>query len=331
MLCLRLPLLLLLVFLLRSLLETAGAESSFHLPAPQNVIIVSNNFQSTLKWSPVKGINNSEVSYRVEYCSISFCPLQENSINTTKPEYYFTNDIRAHVKVIFRVRTEQGELKSDWVETPPFRATDKTILGPPREIDTAVEGNSILVSYKPPFDNNSTFFVFRYVIYYWKKLTNKDQPSEDKVQVVETSNTRHKLANLMEKTEYCIQIESVLPKQDLHGNLSYIYCKKTSLTEATKILTITLVALSFVVLFIFFFLMITLKHSNIIKSLCHPPLKIPLHYQEDLQNPRMGVDEEFKNSGGEEHWDSVSVISNVEQNPTVTNNTDCNNQEVDLL
>lgn len=45
----------------------------------------------------------------------------------------------------------------------------------------------------------------------------------------------------------------------------------------------------------------------------------------------MTVVEEFKNCAGEDHWDSVSVISSVEQNPFVTNSTDGNNQEVHLI
>nr|XP_056714194.1 interferon gamma receptor 2 [Euleptes europaea] len=325
----------LLLFLSRGLLETAAAESSFLLPAPQNVSIVSYNFQSTLKWSPVVGINNSAVSYRVDYQPTSFdFWIEVNSKNITKSEYDFTNDIKEHVKVTFRVRTEQGELKSDWVKTSPFRAGDQTILGPPREIDATVKANSILVSYKAPFDNNSTFFAFLYSISYWEKLTNKDPPPLDKMAVVNTRNTKYKLANLMEMTEYCFHILAMLPEKGLQERrLSDTYCRKTSITETTKILWITLPIISVVVLLviIFFCLTIMQKHQNIIKSLWRPPLTIPSHYEEDLQNPHMNVVQEFKNCAGEDHWDSVSVISSVEQNSTMTNSTDCNNQEVHLL
>ncbi|KAL8190572.1 UNVERIFIED_CONTAM: hypothetical protein K2H54_055768 [Gekko kuhli] len=331
MLCLPSPLL---FFLVKPLLETAVAESSFHLPAPQNVTIISYNFQNTLKWSPVIGINSSAVSYRVEHRTNSDSNWAEdiNATNITKPEYYFTNVIDEFAEVIFRVRTEQGELKSDWVETSPFRARAQTILGPPREIDATVEANSIFVSYKVPFDNNSTFFVFQYLISYWEKSLDKNLPSSDKV-VVSTRDMQYTLANLMEMTEYCFHIQAVLPEKDLHGHLSDTYCKKTSFTETTSILSIILsVVFAVVVLIIVFLcLMVIQKHQNVIKSLWRPPLTIPLHYEEDLQNPQMTVVEEFKNCAGEDNWDSVSVISSVEQNPTVTNSTDGNNQDIHLL
>ncbi|XP_015280426.1 PREDICTED: interferon gamma receptor 2 [Gekko japonicus] len=331
MLCLGPPLL---FFLVKPLLEAAVAESSFHLPAPQNVTIISYNFQNTLKWSPVMGINSSAVSYRVEHCKKSDCVWAEevDSTNITKPEYYFTNVISEFVEVIFRVRTEQGELKSDWVETAPFQARTQTILGPPREIDATVEANSIFVSYNAPFDNKSRFFVFQYLISYWEKSTDKDLPSSDKV-VVDTRDTQYTLANLMEMTEYCFHIQAVLPEKDLHGRLSDTYCKKTSFTETRRILFITLTFIFAVIILIivFFCLMVIQKHQNVIKSLWGPPLTIPLHYEEDLQNPQMTVVEEFKNCAGEDHWDSVSVLPSAEQNPTVTNSTDGNNQNVHLL
>ncbi|XP_060090290.1 interferon gamma receptor 2 [Heteronotia binoei] len=331
MLCLGLPPLLLLAKLL---LERALAESFLHLPAPQNVTIVSYNFQNTLKWSQVMGINSSAVSYRVEYRTKSDSIwIEDNSRNITKPEYNFTHVINEFDEVIFRVRTEQGELKSDWVQTSPFQARHQTILGPPREIDATVEANSIFVSYKAPFDNNSRFFVFQYLISYWETSADKDVPSSDKVEEVKTSNTKFKLVNLMEMTEYCFHIQAVLPEKKLHGRLSETYCRKTSLTETTRILSITLPFIfAVVVLIIIFFCWVVIKkHQNLIKSLWRPPLTIPLHYEKDLQNPQMTVVEEFRNCAGEDYWDAVSVISSVEQNPTVTNSIDNNNQEVHLL
>ncbi|XP_054829141.1 interferon gamma receptor 2 [Eublepharis macularius] len=327
MLCRSLPLL---VFLSRPLLEAAaaGTESSFHLPAPQNVTVVSYNFQSKLKWSPVMGINNSAVTYRVEYCTTSYT-FWESFKNTTKPECDFSREIKIWWEVIFRVRTEQGELTSDWVEASPFQATDKTILGPPREIDVTTGSNSLVISYKAPFDSNSSFFPLKYNIFYWEKSTYKDPPSSDKMEARNTSDTKCKLKNLKEMTEYCFRIQAMLPEHNLHGELSDTYCKTTSLSETSKILSITLpfIFALVVLVVIFLCLLIIQKYQNVLKSLWRPPLRIPLHYEEDLQNSQMTVTEEFKNCTGEEHWDSVSVISHVEQNPTMTNHIDDNNQD----
>lgn len=51
-----------------------------------------------------------------------------NSTNITKPEYNFTGLIATFAEVTFRVRTEQGELKSDWVETSPFLARSQSMF-----------------------------------------------------------------------------------------------------------------------------------------------------------------------------------------------------------
>lgn len=45
-----------------------------------------------------------------------------------------------------------------------------------------------------------------------------------------TSNTKYRLADLMEMTEYCFHIQAVLPEKGLRGDLSDTYCKKTSIT-----------------------------------------------------------------------------------------------------
>ncbi|XP_077198713.1 interferon gamma receptor 2 [Paroedura picta] len=329
----------LLFFLAKPLLEAAAANSSFHLPAPQNVTIASYNFQNILKWSPATGINSSTVTYRVEYQTKSYPVWAEvKSQNITKHEYDFTNEVKEFTEVIFHVRTEQGELTSHWVESPFFLATRQTILGPPREIAARVEANSIIVSYKAPFDYNATFFVFDYLIIYWEKSTDKNLPPSDKMikqKTEKTRNTKCSLVKLKEMTEYCFKIQAVLlgkGSRGLQGHFSDIHCEKTYLTETSRILSITLpfIFAVGVLIIIFFCLMVILKHQNRIKYLWRPPLTIPLHYEEDLQNPQMTVVEEFKNCAGEEHWNSVSVISSVE-NPTVTSSTNGNNQEVYLL
>uniref|UniRef100_A0A8C5WPZ3 Fibronectin type-III domain-containing protein n=1 Tax=Laticauda laticaudata TaxID=8630 RepID=A0A8C5WPZ3_LATLA len=107
---------------------------SLSLPAPQNLTIKSYNFQNVLSWSPVRGINGP-VFYSVQWNStvfILYCREYDqtwkkvNCRDITKPECDFESkkDIFA---VIFRVRAEEGNLKSEWTETLPFVANKDSI------------------------------------------------------------------------------------------------------------------------------------------------------------------------------------------------------------
>ncbi|XP_053161035.1 interferon gamma receptor 2 isoform X2 [Hemicordylus capensis] len=265
--------------------QERGSESSAFLPAPQNLTIQSYNFRSVLKWSPVNGINGS-VLYNVQYRII-----------------------------ILRVRAEQGELKSAWTEAPPFRALTNTTLGPPRAINVSPEGNRLFISFLPPSNHTTDYFHVVYFINYWDNSTNEKFKYSTKSTVTTLT--------LKEGTMYCLQIQAVL-MEELKGQLSETYCKKTTITGATRILYAIMIfgGVMFVVILVFLCLWSIQKYQNTIKSLWHPPLTIPSHYEEVLQNPQMATVEEFKNSAGEDPWhvDTLSIISNAEQNQTVANN-----------
>ncbi|XP_053161034.1 interferon gamma receptor 2 isoform X1 [Hemicordylus capensis] len=292
--------------------QERGSESSAFLPAPQNLTIQSYNFRSVLKWSPVNGINGS-VLYNVQYRISVLMWADVNCTNITKPEcdFFFPMNHR----IILRVRAEQGELKSAWTEAPPFRALTNTTLGPPRAINVSPEGNRLFISFLPPSNHTTDYFHVVYFINYWDNSTNEKFKYSTKSTVTTLT--------LKEGTMYCLQIQAVL-MEELKGQLSETYCKKTTITGATRILYAIMIfgGVMFVVILVFLCLWSIQKYQNTIKSLWHPPLTIPSHYEEVLQNPQMATVEEFKNSAGEDPWhvDTLSIISNAEQNQTVANN-----------
>ncbi|XP_013919037.1 PREDICTED: interferon gamma receptor 2-like [Thamnophis sirtalis] len=297
---------LLFLFLWRPLLSAVGEGFSLSLPAPQNLTIKSYNFQNVLSWSPVKGINGP-VFYRVQRCLPSDRTWEKvNCRDITKPECDFES-IKNSLRIILRVRAEEGNLKSEWSETDSFVAQKDTIIGPPRKINVTSEANTILISFLPPFEKRSNFSSFDYTIY-WENSENKAQ----------TMNTVHKFKDLKERTTYCFRIQAKL--HGLEGEKSGIHCAKTTITDGTRILHCILIFI-FVFLMlalVFLLLMIIRKYQNIIKSFWQPPLTIPTHYTEDLNDPEMITIEEFHNSAAEDPCEIISVTSKAEDDTILT-------------
>uniref|UniRef100_A0A670XR85 Interferon gamma receptor 2 n=1 Tax=Pseudonaja textilis TaxID=8673 RepID=A0A670XR85_PSETE len=297
------------LFLWWLLLSAVVEGFSLSLPAPQNLTIKSYNFQNVLSWSPVRGINGP-VIYSVQWC-LEYDQIwkEVNCRDITKPECDFESkkDIFA---VIFRVRAEEGNLKSEWTKTLPFVANKDTIIGPPREISVTSQANSILISFLPPFEKRSNFSSFDYTIYW-----------ENSADTSPITTTVHRFKNLKERTTYCFRIQARLHERK--GEKSGIYCAKTTITERTRILNCLLILASvFLMLALVFSLLIIIrKYPNIIKSFWQPPLTIPSHYAEDLNDPQMITIEEFQNSAGENPWDIISVTSKAEEDKILTSFT----------
>ncbi|XP_044297624.1 interferon gamma receptor 2 [Varanus komodoensis] len=308
---LRLSVLLLLTSLWRSLLSAATPESSVFLPAPQNLTITSYNFRNTLRWSPVNGINGT-VSYNVEFCwdTEQHCK-KTNCTNTTKPECDFDN--KHFHTVILRVRAQQGKLKSAWTKTASFQPKRDTVLGPPRSITIVTEPGLLVVRFLPPFDHTSNFTAFGYSIDYWDSSTHE-------IMTKYTDDLEYSFTDLKERTEYCFQIKAILVQDKRPGQKSDRHCKQTATSVATTIISVTLIfgCVIFIYVAIFLCLIVIRKYRSKIKIFWQAPLTIPSHYEEDLKNSEMIMDEELQNCAGEDTWDTLSVITNAEQSQTLT-------------
>ncbi|XP_070606456.1 interferon gamma receptor 2 [Erythrolamprus reginae] len=295
---------LLFLFLWRPLLFAAVEGFSLSLPAPQNLTIKPYKLQYVLNWSPVKGISGP-VFYSVQYCKINGLENWEkvNCTDITKTECVF-GSIGGFYRIILRVRAEEGNLKSEWTETPTFIA--HTIIGPPREINVTSEANSIFISFLPPFEK-SNLSLFYYIIY-WENSAEQSL----------TMSTVHRFKNLKEKTTYCFRIQAELHHHK--GEKSGIHCAKTSITEGTRMLYYILIFVAglFIIGLGFALLMTIRKYQNIIKSFWQPPLTIPSHYAEDLNDPQMITIEEFQKSTGEDPLDIISVTSKADDDEILT-------------
>ncbi|XP_058041169.1 interferon gamma receptor 2 isoform X2 [Ahaetulla prasina] len=299
---------LLFLFLGWLLLSAVVEGFSLSLPAPQNLTIKSYNFQHVLIWSPVKGINGPVIYSVQRRIGPKDRPWEKvNCRDITKPECDF-DSIQDFYRITLHVRAEEGNLKSEWTETRiPFVAKNHTIIGPPREINVTSEANSILIRFLPPFEKRSNFSSFEYTIY-WENSSQKSL----------IMNTVHRFKNLKERTTYCFRIQAKLYKRE--GEKSGIYCAKTTITEGTRMVYCIwiLVSVFLILALVFLLLMIIRKHLNIIKSFWQPPLTIPSHYAEDLNDPQMITIEEFENSAGEDPWDIISVTSKAEDDKILT-------------
>ncbi|KAF7251036.1 Interferon gamma receptor 2 [Varanus komodoensis] len=97
-----------------------------------------------------------------------------------------------------------------------------------------------------------------------------------------TDDLEYSFTDLKERTEYCFQIKAILVQDKRPGQ---------------KIIR---------------------KYRSKIKIFWQAPLTIPSHYEEDLKNSEMIMDEELQNCAGEDTWDTLSVITNAEQSQTLT-------------
>nr|XP_008105773.1 PREDICTED: interferon gamma receptor 2 [Anolis carolinensis] len=295
---------------------TAG-ESSVFLPAPQNITIESRNFVNVLRWSPVKGVNGT-VSYHVEQRVVSSEHWEEvNCTNISKPECNFDHGMEVS-RNLLRVRAEQGGLKSNWSQVGPFQAKTDTILGPPWEINVTSEANTLTLSFRSPLEHTKYDSDLVYIIHQWDESLSGNISSE-------TKNTAKKFKNLKEATQYCFQVQAMF--ENIKGEISGPHCNKTTTTERTRNIYIAAIfgVLMFTILATFLCLCVIRKYKSTIKYFWQPRLRIPSHYEEDLQNAQVVAEYTFWNCA-EEHWDIVSVISNTSQNQTLRDSFASGNQ-----
>ncbi|XP_042315051.1 interferon gamma receptor 2 [Sceloporus undulatus] len=302
--------------LLRPLPSWAMEESSLFLPAPQNLTIQSYHFENVLKWSPVKGINRT-VSYRVEYRLQSDERWEEvKCTDITKPECDFDHG-KDFYRIILRVRAEQGGLKSSWSQADPFQAKRDTMLGPPRAINVTTEANSLILRFLPPFAYRGNSFVFYYRIYSWEESVGRKDS-------ITTKNTEKKFKDLKERTVYCFQVQAIYKGNE--GQKSDTYCKKTTTTEASLLFWILGFGIAvFAIFAVFMCLWLIRKFKSAIKSFWEPPLRIPSHYEEDLQNAHVVT---FQNCA-EEYCETVSVISCMDESQ-ILRDSSVNGNQVDI-
>ncbi|XP_010077239.1 PREDICTED: interferon gamma receptor 2, partial [Pterocles gutturalis] len=282
-------------------------SSSPHLPAPKDVKVYSYNFRSLLRWSPVK-VDRGLVLYTVHFKTGAFNLWDEmNCTHIIETECSFPWSLKERRwAVVLRVRAELGQVTSDWVETDPFVAERNTTIGPPKVNSVTVSSDSLLIRVTPPFRSEAGD-TLQYHVSYWENATSTTKKE------TKTSNTLFKIENLKELTLYCfrIQIELVLHSDHrLLGLQSVPECYKTEISEATRAGYIVLIF----VLVLLFANLITVglfllwKYHKTIKYWSQPPLQIPSHFEEYLEDPSMPGLEMLDNYAEDDPHDFLSVV-----------------------
>ncbi|XP_062429326.1 interferon gamma receptor 2 [Rhea pennata] len=290
----------------------AAAAESFHLPAPQGVMVYSYNFHSSLRWSPVK-VDRGPVFYTVHFKTGAFNQWDEmNCTRITQTECNFPlllNERRWTITL--RVRAELGQMVSDWVESDPFVAERNTIIGPPKVNSVIVSSDSLLISVIPPFGSELGDFL-QYHVFYWENATSTTKKE------MKMSNTLFKIQNLKELTLYCFEVHvefMIQPNLQKLGLPSVPECYRTTVSEATRngyIILIFLLIL-FLVILVIVGLFLMWRYHNTIKYWSQPPFKIPSHFEEYLKDPSMPVLEALENCIEEDPCDSLFVVCNGER------------------
>uniref|UniRef100_A0A8C3BEX9 Uncharacterized protein n=1 Tax=Cairina moschata TaxID=8855 RepID=A0A8C3BEX9_CAIMO len=205
---------------------------------------------------------------------------------------------------VLRVRSELGQMTSDWVEADPFVAERDTTIGPPKVNSVIVSSDSLLISVSPPFESEEG--TVQYKVSYWENATTATKE-------MWVNNALFKIENLKQMTLYCFTIEIELVKY-LHDQIPGLQripeCYRTPMNETTRavyiITTFTLVGLVLILMIIGLFFLS--RHHKTIKYLCQPPLKIPSHIEGYLRDPSMPHLEALENYPEEALPDSLSVL-----------------------
>ncbi|XP_069058560.1 interferon gamma receptor 2 isoform X1 [Pleurodeles waltl] len=309
------------VVCLLALLRALFAESLPKLPAPSNVTIKSYNLRQMLTWDPVLPLENSTVTYSVEYNSPIKYVVQYNTISrlswntitcedATKTQCDFTNAVPLSWRIRLQVQATQGQLKSDWVETHEFQATRDTVVGPVSSLNVTPEYGSLFISYSAPFQGTPEDWYLEYELCYWKnKLATKDKACIDTKKIV------HTLSNVEAWTEYCVEVipRYITSRGKRRGKSSDVVCTETEATAFTRagyiaILLFSLMLIVFGVGLGCFFLLH--KFRKDFKHWLYPPFRIPEHIEEYLHDncPNSYIEKLESQANEEDQYDKLSFV-----------------------
>ncbi|XP_078513078.1 interferon gamma receptor 2 [Lissotriton helveticus] len=304
-----------------ALLPVLFTESLPELPAPTNVRVKSYNLRQLLTWDPVLPLDNSAVTYTVEYNSpikyvVEYNTISRHSWNpvtcedATKTQCDFTNTVPLSWRICLRVQATQGQLKSDWVETQEFEASRDTVVGPVNSLNVTSEYGSLFISYSAPFHGTPEDWKLEYELCYWKK---KSAP-EDKA-CIETKKTVHTLSDVEAWTEYCVE---VIPRYNTsrgkrRGKISDVVCTEIEATAFTRVGYIAIILFS-TMLIVFlvglgcFFLLH--KFHKDIKRWLYPPFRIPEHIEEYLHDhcSNTYIEKLESQVNEEDHYDKLTFV-----------------------
>ncbi|NXM30171.1 INLR1 protein, partial [Oxyruncus cristatus] len=179
---------------------------------PQNVTLLSKDFEMILTWAPAEG-SPQDVTYTVRYKSQDHMdkwlevPHCNNIPRTSCILTCVLSNI--YVKVRARVKAVSGRLQSPWVKSQFKDYYSEVELAPPMLI-LNVEENSIHVSASFPLPTCMEKLPWKYELNYWKAGSEDKKKYEDKFRrdsvTIDTTTLRG---------NYCLSARSIYESIDL--------------------------------------------------------------------------------------------------------------------
>ncbi|XP_041115343.1 interleukin-10 receptor subunit beta-like [Polyodon spathula] len=271
--------------LLSCLLTSIIVCSDFVLgtvPEPKHVTVSSVNLGAVLQWDPVTAEDN--ITYTAEFARafnekhyIEVC----QNIRETKCD--FTGNISAFGIFHFRVKSARQGNASQWVYVKGFAADQYTRIGPPSDVKVKSRSGylDINISDPPMKIKNKTlrdiFVHVSYLVTYWKNT-----PREE-VKTIRSEQTFLVLGDLEPWSTYCVQVQ-ISVNSNRTGEPSRPVCERTTSEGKTSgwmiavILICSLVAVTTVILCLFFAGFYTYKTVHFLFPSCN----LPEHYKELL-------------------------------------------------
>ncbi|NWU05071.1 INLR1 protein, partial [Cephalopterus ornatus] len=149
---------------------------------PQNVTLLSKDFEMILAWAPGEG-SPQDVTYTVMYktqdhmdkwLEVPHC----NNITRTSCILTCVRKLNIHVKIRARVKAVSGRLQSPWVKSQFKDYYSAVELAPPVLI-LNVKENSIRVSASFPLPTCMEKLIWKYELHHWEAGSEDRKKYED--------------------------------------------------------------------------------------------------------------------------------------------------------
>ncbi|XP_036401519.1 interferon alpha/beta receptor 1-like isoform X2 [Megalops cyprinoides] len=273
------------------------------LPAPENVIVVSENLHSELRWRPVQG---NHIKYTVQYRIYSETEWQD--IETCDPTAVercnFTSAIRAAFNVTLRVRTQDGNQTSPWSHSKLFQAISQTRLGPPNV--TLNTKHKLHVYITDPFHRTDFADNLRYRVSYWPENQNLTRSIDTLSPGV--------IDDVKVGVKYCVEVRYLYNHQLRNNDIpSARQCVKIPESEESRMIRILwVVAVAVAVAGVLMLGCVYGFSKDKLKQLLQPPLQPAGHIREFLMEEDHFLhltESSTSTSSSDESFDKISLVT----------------------
>ncbi|XP_056431164.1 interleukin-10 receptor subunit beta-like isoform X1 [Gadus chalcogrammus] len=246
------------------------------LDEPRNARLTSWNMDLVLRWDPP---GDPAVHYTAEFNSMVF-KFRPGCVNTSALYCDFTaeaSSLTVYGTYIGRVRAQQGQESSVWVESGPLTLDKNTTIGPPN-VTLVSHGVHMTINIRDPVFRISkmreVYNQASYNITYWK------EGKEGKAQSLIVQQNPVVLSDLEPLSRYCVKVHISTQNNHRAGDESRVTCEKTADRERTPWLE---AVLSFVVMvMVVTVVVVAVLYRKRLSSFLCPSVSLPQHFKENV-------------------------------------------------